>query len=113
MAMRFGTAEQSGKYQRYSDWIDARLSAEAKRKEEEERLKKIRKAEAEEQQKKQWKDAVTRAQKKLIELTESPRDDVALNAVKYILSSNGYDAPTKIEADVDGSMEITIDYGED
>lgn len=62
--------------------------------------------------KKQWKDAVTRAQKKLIELTESPRDDVALNAVKYILSSNGYDAPQKIEADVNEKV-IKVDIVDD
>lgn len=64
MAMRFGTEEQKEKYQKYSDLIDTKLYEEAKRREEEERLEKIRKIEEEEIARKK-REEIKLAQKEL------------------------------------------------
>jgi hypothetical protein len=53
----------------------------------------------------QWKDAERLAQKKMIELA----NDGCFQANKYILDSLGYAPVTKIEADVNTDINITIE----
>lgn len=53
----------------------------------------------------QWKNAESLAQKKMIDLAAEGN----FQANKYILDSLGYAPAQKIEADVSGAMDITID----
>ena len=53
----------------------------------------------------QWKNAESLAQKKMIDLAAEGN----FQANKYILDSLGYAPAQRIEADVNGSMDITID----
>lgn len=53
----------------------------------------------------QWKAAESLAQQKMIELAEQGN----FNANKYILDSLGYAPATKIEADVNTSININVD----
>lgn len=60
--------------------------------------------------KKQWASYAKEAQKVMHELLYTGRADVALNAAKYILSSNGYDAKQEVDVTANG-IKIEIDYG--
>jgi len=57
----------------------------------------------------QWKGAVVKAQKKMIELMDSQKDEVAIKAASYIMDSNGYKATEKVELDANvNTIKVSI-----
>lgn len=70
-------------------------------------------AELDSRLKEQWNGYAKEAQEVLHRILLTARDDIAIKAATYILDSTGYKATDKVELDVDGGVDITIDYGED
>lgn len=58
--------------------------------------------------KEDWKLAAKKAQAKMIELMTSEKQEVALNAAKYVLDSTGYKPTDKIDLDTTASITINI-----
>ena len=62
--------------------------------------------------KEDWKLAAKKAQAKMLELIESSKPEVALNAAKYVLDSTGYKPDENIN--VSGTSYVyEIDYGDE
>lgn len=58
--------------------------------------------------KEDWKIAAKKAQAKMIELMASEKQEVALNAAKYVLDSTGYKPTDKIDLDTNSVIKINI-----
>lgn len=58
--------------------------------------------------KEDWKIAAKKAQAKMLELLASEKQEIALNAAKYVLDSTGYKPTDKIDLDTKGSIKINI-----
>lgn len=95
----------------HPDWTDAKIAQELgksavwlcklKKKQEYQQYLKERMNEV-------WNDAGKQARKRMIELLNG-RDDVAYKAAQFILQTTGLNPTTKIEADVNGAIELVID----
>ena len=59
--------------------------------------------------KEDWKLAAKKAQAKMIELMASEKQEVALNAAKYVLDSTGYKPTDKIDLDTTASIKIVVE----
>lgn len=46
-----------------------------------------------------WKNASKKAQDRMVKLLDSNKEEVALNAAKYILDANGYKQPTQLQVE--------------
>ena len=62
--------------------------------------------------KEDWKLAAKKAQAKMLELIASEKQEVALNAAKYVLDSTGYKPDENINV-VGDIYNYEVDYGED
>ena len=58
--------------------------------------------------KEDWKLAAKKAQSKMIELMNSEKQEVALNAAKYVLDSTGYKPTDNISLETVGTIKINI-----
>lgn len=61
--------------------------------------------------KEEWKDSARRAKAKMEELVNSSKDEVALNASKFILECTGFKPKEQIEVSSDTGINININYG--
>lgn len=61
--------------------------------------------------KEEWKAAAKKAQQRMIELMDA-KDEVAINAAKYVLDSTGYKPTDMIDINA-GVYTYEIDYGDE
>ena len=62
--------------------------------------------------KEEWKAAAKKAQNKMIEIMDTAKDEVALNAAKYVLDSTGYKPTDMIDINA-GIYSYEVDYGDE